>query len=50
LAKLNLLHLLEPLYDRVQIPGAVYEEAVVAGTRQGFTDAYTFVFPTDSRA
>lgn len=41
LAKLNLLHLLEPLYGRVQIPVAVYEEAVVAGTRQGFTDAYT---------
>lgn len=41
LAKLNLLHLLELLYGRVQVPGAVYEEVVVAGMRQGFTDAYT---------
>jgi len=41
LAKLNLLHLLEPLYGRVQISSAVYDEAVVAGVRQGFIDAYT---------
>ncbi len=41
LAKLNLLHLLEPLYGKVQVPSAVYEEAVVEGMQHGFADAYT---------
>ena len=41
LAKLNLLHLLKQLYERVQFPRAVYEEVVVEGIQRGFEDAHT---------
>jgi predicted nucleic acid-binding protein len=41
LAKLNLLHLLASLYGKVQIPVAVYEEAIVEGMQRGFADAHT---------
>jgi predicted nucleic acid-binding protein len=39
LAKLNLLHLLETLYDQVHIPHSVYRETVVEGLRYGHEDA-----------
>jgi len=41
LAKLNLLHLLKQLYERVQFPHLVYEEVVVEGIQRGFEDAST---------
>ncbi|MGC9349020.1 MAG: hypothetical protein ACP5JG_12825 [Anaerolineae bacterium] len=40
LAKLNILHLLKRLYDRVYIPQAVYEETIVVGLRRGYEDAH----------
>lgn len=41
LAKLNLLHLLKQLYDRVYFAEAVYHEVVTEGMRQGYPDAST---------
>lgn len=41
LAKLNLLHLLKELYDRVHFSQSVYEEAVTEGARLGYEDAKT---------
>ena len=41
LAKLNLLHLLRKLYDRVHFALSVYEETVVEGVRLGYEDAGT---------
>jgi uncharacterized protein len=40
LAKLNLLHLLKHLYERVEIPNAVYEETVIVGLQRGYEDAH----------
>lgn len=39
LAKLNHLHLLGALYERVVVPQAVYYEAVVHGQARGYSDA-----------
>jgi predicted nucleic acid-binding protein len=39
LSKLGRLPLLNRLYDRILIPQAVYQEAVVAGLREGHADA-----------
>ncbi|MEA3308146.1 MAG: DUF3368 domain-containing protein [Chloroflexota bacterium] len=39
LAKLNVLHLLKELYERVHIPQTVYDEVVIAGLRHGHKDA-----------
>ncbi len=39
LAKLNVLHLLKELYERVHIPQTVYDEVVIAGLRHGYRDA-----------
>lgn len=41
LAKLNLLHLLQELYGRVHFAQTVYDEAVIEGLRQGYSDAQT---------
>ena len=38
LAKLGILHLLEPLYGQVFVPGAVYREVVERGEQAGFSD------------
>ena len=38
-SKLNALHLLRQLYQRVLVPLTVYEETVEKGTQQGFEDA-----------
>ncbi len=40
LAKLNQLHLLKRLYGHVYFSQTVYKETVVAGLRQGYTDAH----------
>jgi predicted nucleic acid-binding protein len=39
LAKLGLLHLLGRLYGKVHMPGAVFDEVVVRGMEQGFSDS-----------
>ena len=39
MSKLGQLNLLPQLYDQVLIPQTVYEEVVVAGLRDGHTDA-----------
>lgn len=39
LAKLGFLHLLGPLYGKVLMPGAVYDEVVQCGMDQGFPDS-----------
>lgn len=39
LAKLGLLHLLGRLYGKVLIPGAVFDEVVLRGIEQGFSDS-----------
>jgi predicted nucleic acid-binding protein len=39
LAKLGLLHLLGRLYEKVLMPGAVYDEVVLRGMEQGFSDS-----------
>lgn len=39
LAKLNVLPLLVKLYGKVNIPEAVYKEAVIDGKSRGYTDA-----------
>jgi len=39
LSKLGRLSLLTSLYDRVLVPQAVYQEAVVSGLQEGHTDA-----------
>ena len=41
LGKLNRLELLADLYGQVQIPGAVYDEAVTQGLALGMPDART---------
>ena len=50
LAKLNALHLLEKLYNRVHIAEAVFDEVIVEGLRHGYTDARTAqIFSSGSR-
>lgn len=39
LAKLGLLHLLGRLYGKVQMPMAVYDEVVLRGMEQGFSNS-----------
>lgn len=39
LAKLGLLHLLGRLYGKVEMPAAVYDEVVLRGMEQGFSDS-----------
>jgi uncharacterized protein len=39
LAKMNMLHLLKELYKRIHIPQAVYNEVVVRGKEEGYSDA-----------
>lgn len=39
LGKLKLLDLLSPLYGRVMLPSAVYDEVVVRGFEKGFADS-----------
>lgn len=39
LAKLNLLHLLDALFERVELTTSVYDEIVVSGMRRGYVDA-----------
>ena len=39
LAKLGLLHLLDRLYGNVLMPVAVYDEVVLRGMEQGFSDS-----------
>lgn len=41
LAKLNHLHLLPTLYDRVIVPRSVYRESVLIGQTRGYRDAET---------
>ena len=41
LAKLNLLHLLQQMYDRVYYTQSVYGEVVQTGVRLGYQDAFT---------
>jgi len=38
-SKLNVLHLLKGLHDRVEFPLSVYRETVSVGISRGFTDA-----------
>lgn len=39
LAKLGLLHLLGRIYGKVEMPEAVYDEVVLRGLEQGFSDS-----------
>jgi len=39
LAKVNRLHLLKDLFKKVIIPMEVYEEVVIRGIKDGFSDA-----------
>jgi len=39
LAKLGLLHLLSQLYGKVDMPEAVYDEVVLSGRAQGYSDS-----------
>ena len=39
MAKLGLLHLLDRLYGKVLMPVAVYDEVVLSGMEQGFSDS-----------
>jgi predicted nucleic acid-binding protein len=44
LAKLNQLSILKKLFQKVLIPQAVYEEAVIRGMTQGYPDALAIKF------
>jgi predicted nucleic acid-binding protein len=50
LAKINMLHLLKDLYQRVYIPQSVYNEVVVKGLQQGHEDAATLALFLEKNA